>query len=256
MRFRRWPRVSAYEDTPRKRAAFHRSQRQQREKLPLFAELIAEGQHDVDTEIARRAAWWPELQQENRDRRARDWRRARVRLATHGDNMHAVLRQLWHECPYPADPSYLLDLLHQIEVGRIDPERPPWKFHRAITRRVTPNPATFDQAFRQIGRRKVGGGPKTTQADEFTFLGNVGSGLVFLTSRVRLIDPHESYLTPSNMRLCDSHVGRSGHWVDIQVRGICSDADLTLIHRLAQAADERPVSVRRAGQPPAGEARP
>ena len=41
MRFRRWPRVMAYEDTTRKRAALACSQRLQREKLPLFADLIA-----------------------------------------------------------------------------------------------------------------------------------------------------------------------------------------------------------------------
>ena len=57
MRFKRWPRVTPYEDTPRKRAAFLRSQRAQRDKLPLLAELIREGQHDVDTEMARRAVW-------------------------------------------------------------------------------------------------------------------------------------------------------------------------------------------------------
>jgi hypothetical protein len=50
-------------------------------------------------------------------------------------------------------------------------------------------------------------------------------------------------------RLRDSHVGRSGHWVDIQVRGIYSDADLALIEWLAQAVDRRPVIVRRACEP-------
>lgn len=54
MRFRPWPRVSAFEDTRRKRLAFERSQRLKREKLPLFAAIIAEEQHDVDTEMARR----------------------------------------------------------------------------------------------------------------------------------------------------------------------------------------------------------
>src|SRR5215203_794092 len=33
MRFRRWPRVEPYTDTSRKRVAFHRSQRLQRETL-------------------------------------------------------------------------------------------------------------------------------------------------------------------------------------------------------------------------------
>ena len=32
-----------------------------------------------------------------------------------------TIRTLWRECPDPADPSYLGDLLHQIAIGRIDP---------------------------------------------------------------------------------------------------------------------------------------
>ena len=44
MRFRRWPRVTAYEDTPRKRAALARTQREQRERLPLLRDLIADRQ--------------------------------------------------------------------------------------------------------------------------------------------------------------------------------------------------------------------
>ena len=64
MRFRRWPRVSPYEDTPRKRAALARTQRNQRERLPLFRDLIAEQQSSADAEMARRAEWWPRIQQE------------------------------------------------------------------------------------------------------------------------------------------------------------------------------------------------
>ncbi|WP_236962203.1 hypothetical protein [Methylobacterium sp. XJLW] len=82
-------------------------------------------------------------------------------------------------------------------------------------------------------------------ADERLFCGNLGSGILFLTSRVRLIEPNESFYTASNHRLRDSHVGSSGHWVDIAVRGPCSDEDLRRIARLARAADTRPVAVRR-----------
>jgi hypothetical protein len=188
-------------------------------------------------------------QQDARDRRAADWRRARRRLAAYGDNLRPVIRQLWRDCPYPADPSYLLDLLHAVNAGRIDPERPPWKYPQALAPKITPNPLTFDEAFRRIGHRQVGGGPKTTEADEFTFIGNLGSGLLLLTSRARLIDPHESFYTSSNHRLRDSHVGRAGHWVDIQLHGLCTDADLAVIGQLAQSADDRPVFVRRVGRP-------
>ncbi len=126
MRFRHWPRVSAYDDTPRKRAALARAQQAQRDKFPLLAPLIVERQPSADAEMARRAAWWPEVQQRGRDRRARDWRRARARLAGYGDNLRPLLIQLWRNCPYPADPVYLLDMLHSIDPERIDPERPPW----------------------------------------------------------------------------------------------------------------------------------
>lgn len=246
MRFKCWPRVSAFVDTPRKRAAFERSQRQKRDKFPLLAPLIAEEQHDVDTEMQRRADWWPKAQQEERDRRAATWRRARARLFGYGDNIRPLLRQLWRECPYPADPAYLLDLFHQIDTGRVDPERPPWKFHREITPRVTPNPDAWDQAFRQIGHVKVGGGPKTIPADKFTFIGNLSGELLIITSRVKLVEPNESFYTPSNMRLRDSHVGRAGHYVELEVSPSCSDEDLVTIERLAREADTRPLIVRRA----------
>ncbi|GAA4134685.1 hypothetical protein GCM10023067_59970 [Aminobacter aganoensis] len=118
-------------------------------------------------------------------------------------------------------------------------------FDGKLTARTTPNPANFDEAFRQIGQRKVGGGPKTTSADEFLFCGNLGSGILFLRTRVRLNDPHESFYTSSNHRLRDSHVGRSGHWIDLEVRGDCTDDELELIRCLAQEADTRPVVVRR-----------
>lgn len=62
---------------------------------------------------------------------------------------------------------------------------------------------------------------------------------------MRLNDPHESYYTSAGHRLRDSHVGRAGHWIDLEVRGDCSDAELDLIGRLAQDADTRPVVVRR-----------
>lgn len=178
-----------------------------------------------------------------------------------------MLIALWRDCPYPADPAYLLDLLHAIDIGRIDPDRPPWDHPRTLTPRTMPNAVSFDEAFRRIGQRKIGGGPGpalgpangrtrgTTEADEFIFVGNLCNGVLFLTSRVRLIDPHESFYTSSNHRLRDSHVGRAGHRVDIRVRGPCSDAELALIERLAQAADNRPVAVQRAGHAAAARTR-
>jgi hypothetical protein len=245
MRFRPWPKPEPYRDTSRKRAAFKRKQRLEREALPLFAEMIAAGQHGVDEEMARRHVWWDEREREQRALRAARWREARARLFALSDELRNTGRKLWRGCPYPADPAYLLDLLHQIAVGRVDPNRPPWVFDGKLTARTTPNPEKFDEAFRQIGHRKVGGGPKATPADEYLFCGNLGSGILFLRTRVRLNEPSESYYTSSGHRLRDSHVGRAGHWIDLEVRGGCSDAQIDLIRRLAQEADTRPVVIRR-----------
>jgi hypothetical protein len=114
MRFRRLPRVSPYEDTPRKRTALARTQREQRERLLLLRDLIADPQPSADAEMARRAECRPRIQRQGRDHRAEDWRRARARLAGYGDNLRSVIRRLWRDCPYPADPVYLHDLLHAI----------------------------------------------------------------------------------------------------------------------------------------------
>lgn len=244
MRFRRWPRPTAYRETPRKRAAFLRKQRLEQEALPLFADAIAARQHSVEEEVARRHVWWDEREHDQRNMRAARWRPARARMFALPDPLRAKVRLLWRTCPYPADPASFADFLHQIAVGRLDPDRPPWVFHQRTRARITANPSTFNEAFREIGRKKVCGGPKTTPADELLFFGNLGSGILFLTSRVRLIDPHESFYTSSNHRLRDSHVGRAGHWVEIEVRGECSQTDLSLIEQLAQAADARPVIVR------------
>lgn len=247
MRFRPWPRPTSYDDTPRKRAALARKQRLQCDKHPLLAELIAEQQPSADDEMARRAERWALSQQADRDRRARLWRDSRARLTAYDPSLRRLLIELWRGCPYPADPSYLLDLLHSVDKGSIDPARPPWAYVQPLTPRITANPVAFDDAFKQIGRRELGGGPKATEADEFIFIGNLSGELLILTSRVQLIDPNASFYTSSNHRLRDSHVGRAGHWIDIEVKGRCSNAELQVIHDLAQTANSRPVVVRRHG---------
>ncbi|MDG3575997.1 hypothetical protein P7F60_06350 [Rhizobium sp. YJ-22] len=126
MRFVKATRHGPFEDTSRKRAALARKQRMERERLPLFAEVIAEQQPDADTVMAKRAVQWDQWQQEHRDQRAQLWRRARQRLFGYGNNIRLTLRRLWNTCPYPGTPVYLLDLLHSYDVGRLDPENPPW----------------------------------------------------------------------------------------------------------------------------------
>lgn len=128
MRFNRMPRYGPFEDTRRKRAALARKQRLEREKFPLFAEQIAEQQPDADTVMAQRAVMAERQEQENRRKRAANWRRARAKLYSYGDNIRPILRRLWKECPYPGTPEYCLDFFHGYDTGRIDPESPPWVY--------------------------------------------------------------------------------------------------------------------------------
>ena len=143
MRFRRWPRVTSFEATPLKRAGLERSQRRQRDKLPLLAGLIAETQPSVDEEMTRRAEYWPKLQQKERDDRAKLWRRARNRLFEYEQPVRAAIRATWRGCPYPADPVYLLDLLHQINMGKTNPHRPPWIYFQQAVAPVTADATRF-----------------------------------------------------------------------------------------------------------------
>jgi hypothetical protein len=128
MRFKRWPRVEAFQETSRTRAAIALSQRRQRDRLPLLAELIAAAQPSIEAVIEERHQAWPKWQQEKRDDRASKWREARRQLAAFPLIMRHAIRRLWNDAPYPGDPSYFSDLLLQIERGRVDPfARAPWR---------------------------------------------------------------------------------------------------------------------------------
>lgn len=57
MCLRKWAKPTAYDETSRKRTAFLTKQWRERDALPLFADVIATGQHSVDEEMARHAGW-------------------------------------------------------------------------------------------------------------------------------------------------------------------------------------------------------
>lgn len=196
--------------------------------------------------MARRAVWLDEAERERRDQRAVWWRKGRARLFALPDTLRARVREIWRTCPYSADPASFADFLHQIAVGKLDPWRPPWIFHPERTARTTRNPSTFDDAFRRIGGCKAGIGPNAPEVDELLFCGNLGSGIMFLRSRLRPVD------AGGNVHIAASHHADAGRRLEIEVRGACSDAELALIERLAQATQTRPVVVQRvvtAGQP-------
>ena len=228
MRFAKWPKPAPYVETSRKRAAFVTKQRREREALPLFADMIAARQHSVDEEMAHRARWWPEQQQRLRDERAAVWRRARARLFEFPAAKRKTIRRTWRDCPYPADPYGFADFLHQIRVGRLDPDRPPWRFHAPVRARITPDPQCFGDAFKRVGQRMIEPAPGMPAVEAPHYVGNLGNGILFLDA----VPPP----TPTDP-------------VTIHVRGVCTDADIALIGRLTGDAEQRAVKVVRVDVP-------
>jgi hypothetical protein len=119
MRFARRPRCD-YTVTDRKRAAALRLQRRQRDSLPLLAPLIAETQPSIDEVMNARVSHWIVTTQRDRDRRAASWRRARRAIEEHEPALRRALLTYWNSHRWlPGDPSYLLDMLHGYETGRL-----------------------------------------------------------------------------------------------------------------------------------------
>lgn len=111
--------------------------------------------------------------------------------------------------------------------------------------------------FREVSRRKVGGGSKTLPADEITWTGIFRGTPITFTTRPRLLTANASFLVPSNARLRTSILKRDeGHFIDLCGRGrALEDAEREELAALAQAQDpERPVRVRLAGEPVRGNA--
>ncbi|WNL48441.1 hypothetical protein RKE25_22185 (plasmid) [Dyella sp. BiH032] len=119
MRFKRRDRF-AFSDTPRKRAALERKQRQERESLPLFATQVAAEQESADDVMAARAQSWERAEREGRSRDAADWRRARAKLAGYPVVVANALRAYWKINQWPGTAIYLLSMMHMFDTGRLE----------------------------------------------------------------------------------------------------------------------------------------
>jgi len=126
MRFTRFESFD-FKDTPRKRAAYERKLRLEREALPLFADQIAAMQVTTAEEMAGRALRWTERQRLDRQHRAEKWREGRRRLQAHPAPIRRKLLAYWQRCMWPADPVYLLSMLHMHSEGRLELEPKPYQ---------------------------------------------------------------------------------------------------------------------------------
>ena len=117
MRCKRHPRFT-FTDTSRKRAALRRKQANERDALPLLAQIVSEAQPTEDEVMTARAVMWDKTQRQGRAIRASRWREARAKLDALPASERAALRHAWDCAPYPGDPVFLLMFLHSYAVGR------------------------------------------------------------------------------------------------------------------------------------------
>lgn len=123
MRFHRFGKYE-FRDTDRKRAAFARKQKAEREALPLFADQVAAEQIGVDEEMTTRLLQWERHQAIDRKRQADKWREARRRISDYQEPVRGALLAYWQGCKWPADPSYFLSMLHMYDTGRLSLDIP------------------------------------------------------------------------------------------------------------------------------------
>jgi len=99
--------------TPRRLSAARRALQNERDKLPLFAEMIAAGQPTPEQRIESFDIGVVESTRESRIRRASRWREARDLLRKMSDQDRKGILDWWNRPVYPLDPEYLLDLIRQ-----------------------------------------------------------------------------------------------------------------------------------------------
>lgn len=119
MRFAPLPRPTEYEPTPRKRAAVLVRQRKDREKLPLFGELIRETQADPDDVLRDRAAMILRNQVDARQRAADAWKRGRAAMRALPEPERSAFLRYWNRLKSPATGTYLLTYINMLATGRL-----------------------------------------------------------------------------------------------------------------------------------------
>jgi hypothetical protein len=117
MRFTRYPRGETYQLTPRRLAAARRAVQREKDRYPLFPELLTHqtAEERLDAIATSRADWWQDM----RDHQAKQWRRARKSLRRLPARPRAAITRYWQICGCPDDPVYLLSIIHEHKARKV-----------------------------------------------------------------------------------------------------------------------------------------
>ena len=117
MRFSRYPGGEVYQITPRKLAAARRAVQREKDRYPLFPELLKHrnAAERLASIAVKRETW----RQEMRDRQAKLWRKVRQALRGLPPGPRAAIKRYWKICGCPGDPVYLLTLIHEHRARKV-----------------------------------------------------------------------------------------------------------------------------------------
>jgi hypothetical protein len=117
MRFTRYPKDEPYQITSRKLAAARRAVQKEKDRYPLFPELLKHqtAEERLASIADERARWWHEM----RNRHAELWRRARKALRDLPSGPRAAITRYWQICGCPGDPVYLLTIIHEHKARKV-----------------------------------------------------------------------------------------------------------------------------------------
>ena len=117
MRFTRYPRAESYQITPRKLAAARRAVQREKDRYPLFPELLTHqtAEQRIASIATSREEWWQNV----RDHQAKQWRLARKSLHDLPPGPRAAITRYWQVCRFPGDPVYLLSIIHDHKARKV-----------------------------------------------------------------------------------------------------------------------------------------
>ena len=103
MRFTRYPKDEPYQATPRKLAAARRAVQREKDRYPLFPELLKHqnAEERLASIAVERENWWQEM----RDRHAKLWKNGRQALREAPAGSRAAIKRYWKICGVPKIPT-------------------------------------------------------------------------------------------------------------------------------------------------------
>lgn len=136
----RFDKVARYEYTPtaRKTAAILRKQQRDRDKYPLFADMVAAEQKPPDEVHALRASAAVRSGIEQRAYLAVHWRRARREIAALPPAERDMILRRWNLSRFwPGTGLYLISMLHMHREGRLQEPSPNCLYPDRATRNAS-----------------------------------------------------------------------------------------------------------------------